>query len=848
MNRLLVAVVAVCVSLSVLAQPASCPSVQWNLGGPNDDVGTNNYLRELAGVDWDEDGKLDMVGVIDWPHERTLAWWKGNGDGTFGTRNELGTVFWFTNILIADATGDGRDDVIVGNTNQQVWIYPATGSGRGARIESYLTAQPGILYAANRDADPAVELYVSDAPGHRFLVYDNITAYSATELANVSMTGNPKGIVAADFDDDGILDVAVGSNFNAQRMEIYFGNADNTYDAPLQLPVDDPWDVRTGDLNEDGLPDLVVGNWEVDFTLSKPATVSVYLNLGSRNFAHSTISIENPGDLGNTTGLLLEDISGDGHLDLIADPSNDTYDLTTMLGRGDGTFRSATYRLIETGANEFVSPIAMATGNFQGDAKLELALGSFYHFFTATSSCTSQVYLYTVSPLISSGQNATLHAYVSGFGADTPAPLGTVTLREGDVVLQTLTAGADGHVEFTVPNLNIGTHLLTAEFSGNAAVAGATSRVLTQKVTANTTSVLITLPPLPKAYGDPFPVQITIQNAGDDFVRVTVDGVLQQKWHYTPNALNLALQPGDHTISAKYLGTLYSPASESGLVAFTIGKGAANIISTAGSLTVRQNTAHSLTFNVTGAGAQQPGGTLQLIEGTTVIASGALTNGSVTLNATLTRGAHDVRVVYSGDARYLTSEQQLTLEVLQNVELAIEARGLANGVHIAYVLPPDTNMSSLQLLRRQAGTAGWATVSWNAATGMDTTVPARGIAYEYQLNLLLNNGSARSSAIDAAMLFNDDLLVAGVGVKRAHFNELRTAINLMRTKGGLGAFHFDATFEVPGNVRASHIAALRTALTQARSQLGMTTAAFTGAGEGTLIRATHVQELRELAR
>ena len=85
-------------------------------------------------------------------------------------------------------------------------------------------------------------------------------------------------------------------------------------------------------------------------------------------------------------------------------------------------------------------------------------------------------------------------------------------------------------------------------------------------------------------------------------------------------------------------------------------------------------------------------------------------------------------------------------------------------------------------------------------------------------------------------------------VKSKHFTELRTAVNLWRAHAGLAPFQFSHTVTAAALIRASHIAELRAALTEARAMLAMTTPAFTGAGAGTTILASHVQEIRELAR
>lgn len=843
MNRIVLAVVAVFLSFSVFAQPA-CPTMQWTMGQPSAGYAFGVHIQQNAAVDYDEDGKLDVVGVADYPNHRALVWWKGNGDLTFGAPIQIAESFGFTNIVIADATGDGRDDVIVGDVSfQAIRILPATGSGRGPAIVSFITVSPSGIFAVNRDADPAVELYVASTSSEAVAVYDNIST-TATELEQFSVPGFARGIVSADFDDDGYFDIALGFSHPAPVMRVYFGNADETYDAPISLPVDDPREFAVGDLDEDGRPDFIAGNVKIDNTWPE-GTVSIYMNEGSRNFTHSTLFVDKLGQTGNIWSFLLQDVSGDGHLDLIASSGPHT---STALGRGDGTFRSPTILTqILTDPYNPLYATSLGTGDFDGDDELDLVIGANQYFYPFTSACSTQVDIYTVSPVITLGQDATLHARVSGFGSDTPAPRGTLTLKDGATVLDTESVDAEGRASFTVSGLTLGNHPLTAEFSGNAALSSATSIVITQTVTNATTETTITLPAEPKIYGETFPVQITIEGAGYDWVWVNLDG--EEFQHYTSIPLVLSsLEAGSHTISAEYLGSINYPPSESGPVMFTIGKAASSIVGVGGSLSVRNGSVHVLTYNVNGGGPALPGGSLQLIEGTTTIASGTLVNGSVTLNATLTRGTHPVRVVYSGDSRYLASEQNVTLQVLANHPLVIEARGLPSGVHIAYVLPADTNMSTLQLLRRTVGGSFSPVAGWNAGTGMDPTPLTRSIVYEYQLNASLNNGTPMSSPIDSAMLFNDDLLSAGTAVKAKHFVDLRTAVNLLRAQAGLGLFSFTTSVGNLTPARASHVSELRTALTQARQQLGMITPTFTGAGQGTAILAAHIQELRELAR
>jgi hypothetical protein len=327
-----------------------------------------------------------------------------------------------------------------------------------------------------------------------------------------------------------------------------------------------------------------------------------------------------------------------------------------------------------------------------------------------------------------------------------------------------------------------------------------------------------------------------------------VDGVGTP--HFTTEGIiELLLSPGPHTIRARYVGSDTQPPSESPLLSLTTQKASAAVAQT-GALAVRAGTAHALQFQYSGSPETgTPAGTLQLFEGASLLAATQLVNGSASVSLpVLSRGAHNVRAVYSGDANFESITTDLALVVLPNLPFVIEARALPAGFHVSFVLPPDT--SSFELYRRVGGTADWTWVSfWNPVTGMDHNVLPRGVVYEYRIELWLTNGTPVASNIDSAILFTDDLLAIGGPIKRAHFVELRQAVNLMRGMASLPPFEFEAGFGTSAIVRASHINGLRTALNQARSALGMTTLTFLPATAGsTRILASDVQNLRELAR
>lgn len=144
----------------------------------------------------------------------------------------------------------------------------------------------------------------------------------------------------------------------------------------------------------------------------------------------------------------------------------------------------------------------------------------------------------------------------------------------------------------------------------------------------------------------------------------------------------------------------------------------------------------------------------------------------------------------------------------------------------------------------QVGTTG-ATTTYNDATA------AANVAYLYKVRASDANGNGPYSNVDlaTAVVFTDPVLVAGATrPKAAHFNELRNAVNAVRTLAGLSAVTFTAPS--PGasvTVRKAHIDTLRTGLAQARAQLSIAAVAFTDptiTAASTRVKIAHINELR----
>lgn len=121
--------------------------------------------------------------------------------------------------------------------------------------------------------------------------------------------------------------------------------------------------------------------------------------------------------------------------------------------------------------------------------------------------------------------------------------------------------------------------------------------------------------------------------------------------------------------------------------------------------------------------------------------------------------------------------------------------------------------------------------------------------YGARITVLNRTGSTYLIAVGSAT-FTDDALSAGSSViKLVHITELRSRINVLRTRFGLSQFSWTDPSPVAGvtTAKGAHITELRTALNQAYTQASIAAPAYTDPAlppAAFLIKAVHIQELR----
>ena len=226
-------------------------------------------------------------------------------------------------------------------------------------LKSHFTRQPTRRQRrAARLGGRSRHLHVEPLEDRRLMAFDTAVSYHTGSYTN--------GVVVADFNNDGQLDLASASS-SSSSVSVLLGNADGTFQPAEHSATDsDPQSLAVGDFNADGQPDLVT---------QYAAGVSVLLGNGTGGFsAPANIGV----GFGNEVSVAVGDFNADGKLDLgVLTNYSDSYGaspysyLHVLLGNGDGSF--ADFGLSYLGGGYHYSAVA---ADFNADGKLDIAATS----------------------------------------------------------------------------------------------------------------------------------------------------------------------------------------------------------------------------------------------------------------------------------------------------------------------------------------------------------------------------------------------------------------------------------------------------------------------------------------
>lgn len=301
-----------------------------------------------------------------------------------------------------------------------------------------------------------------------------------------------------------------------------------------------------------------------------------------------------------------------------------------------------------------------------------------------------------------SGAPITYTAVVAPVAPGAGTITGTVQFAVDGVDLGGPVPVVGGQAVSPVSNQQVGSHNITANYSGDSNFAGQ-SDSLTQTIVAAQTTTTLTTSPNPSVFGQPITLRAeVVPNAPatgnpTGFVRFIVDGANYDFVELSGQVAETTLTGvgvGPHTVKAVYLSDdLNFFTSSSQTLTQTVNKASTSTaLTSSGSPTVfGEPVTFTATVSVNAPGAGAPTGTIVFKDGATTIGTepvgpGTGEQASITV-ANLAVGQHAISATYSGDDSFNGSTKNLAHQVTRaqtTVTLASSANPAQNGEGIQY--------------------------------------------------------------------------------------------------------------------------------------------------------------------
>jgi hypothetical protein len=359
-----------------------------------------------------------------------------------------------------------------------------------------------------------------------------------------------------------------------------------------------------------------------------------------------------------------------------------TATVTSTIGTATGTvtFKNGPTTL---GTGPVVAGKALLTtsGLTLGSHSITAVYGGGLDFLPSTSPVLTQTVLAVTSTSVVASVNPSVFNQTVTFTATitsvTPGTItGMVTFKDGATPLGSgIVSG--GKAKIATSALAVGSHSITAVYSGNTAYATSTSAALSHTVDKAGSSTALSSSHNPSAFGQSVTLTATVTavapGSGTPTGTVTFKdgltvlgsyGLVSGKAVFSTSALTV----GAHSITADYAGSVDYNTSVSSALAQTVNKTATatTMTSSPNPSTLGQTVTFKVTVAAVAPGGGTPIGTVTLKDGTTSLGTTALVSGKATFTTSLlAHGSHAMTAVYSGSVDDVASTSAVLTQTVK---------------------------------------------------------------------------------------------------------------------------------------------------------------------------------------